>query len=116
MDRQKFIKIIIIDYSHNFSTFSDILSDAAPLEALRKFNSKQFSTSIEDYNVVKKTEQKHRFMCVCGRTFLHSAHVRYHKRWECGQNLSCRVCSRRFVTISNLKRHLKSCMSLARIN
>lgn len=88
-------------------------TEPAPLEALQKLDYLQFSSTILSKIGVKKlpsqSDLKHRLMCDCGRTFLHSAHVRYHKRWECGKVLSCRICGRKFVTISNLKRHFKGC-------
>lgn len=92
-------------------------SETLPLDALRKFNLTQFSPiSMQNTSLQLPSKSisdlKHRFMCVCGRTFLHSAHVRYHKRWECGKDLSCRICFRKFVTISNLKRHQKGCKEL----
>lgn len=97
-------------------------SQSAPLEALQNLNYSQFSSTIPSQIGVKRLptqsncDLKPRFTCVCGRTFVNSGHVRYHRRWECGKDLSCRICGRKFVTISNLKRHFKGCKGKNEVN
>lgn len=48
-------------------------------------------------------------VCHCGRTFaksrLLSYQLTYHQKWECGQELKCNACGRRYHHRRNLFRH-----------
>lgn len=59
------------------------------------------------YQYAQKLPEK--VVCVCGRTFIYEAQLKYHKKWECGKILSCDYCGKVFTTKSNQKTHLKIC-------
>lgn len=43
----------------------------------------------------------------CGRIFAYEHNYRYHKKWECGQILSCDYCQKVFKTKATLETHYK---------
>lgn len=48
-------------------------------------------------------------VCTCGRKFSYENLYVYHKRWECGQELTCRYCQRSYCSVYYVKRHMKNC-------
>lgn len=48
-------------------------------------------------------------VCTCGRKFSYENLYAYHKRWECGQELTCRFCLRSYCSVYYVKRHMKTC-------
>lgn len=71
----------------NYSALS--VSSAKPVMKSRKFDVTQ--------------------VCTCGRKFSYENLYAYHKRWECGQELTCRFCLRSYCSVYYVKRHMKTC-------
>ena len=65
------------------------------------------------YYLNKSPQKSRKFsktvICSCGRKFSYENLYAYHKRWECGQELTCRFCQRAYCSVYYVKRHMKKC-------
>lgn len=48
-------------------------------------------------------------VCDCGRSYKNLRHLTYHRKWECGKDLRCQCCFKKFFYKSHLSGHLKKC-------
>lgn len=56
---------------------------------------------------LKQKRPKYRFFCTCGRAFNQQKYINFHKRWECGRNIQCSICFRKFNTKSYFSLHMR---------
>lgn len=67
----------------------------------------------KQYYLNKSASKSRKFedavICKCGRSFSYENLYTYHKRWECGQELKCRLCHRSYCSVYYVKRHMKRC-------
>lgn len=67
----------------------------------------------KQYYLNKSASKSRKFedavVCKCGRSFSYENLYTYHKRWECGQELKCRLCHRSYCSVYYVKRHMKRC-------
>lgn len=99
---RNFANINTVTLPNNDTTITPVISKIINPSKVRK-----------QYYLNKSANKSRKFdetvVCNCGRTFSYENLYTYHKRWECGQELKCRLCQRSYCSVYYVKRHMKRC-------
>lgn len=102
------------DEDSNFYFTDDILLTEMRVNNERVVHSlPDVDISQKKFYLNKSAQRSRKFektvVCTCGRRFSYENLYVYHKRWECGQELTCRHCQRSYCSVYYVKRHMKKC-------